>query len=249
MNQVFYTLNGEQPTQEVDKVMFSCVKDQVDKCANVLMDRLDLNVYVSFDFVNRSMTSRSTILNVTIMAIEGNKTIAYAEHRVYRDSKPVPGYRWYLNKIKLDPRIQNQNISGVMNCVSRYVSDELKNTSGPINRIQLRAGMKAGGYVWARKGFLPKDFKVWRNIVLKSSRDGKISGNLCDKFLQMTDEQIKNFVLTNEFREYQPAFLRTAWTGNLDTSDTERLNLFTNSDKKVSSNSNSCQVKYIKPML
>lgn len=129
--------------------------------------------------------------------------------RAFREKEGV----YTLNNMLLEftERFQNNGLATIFN---RAGIASLEFLGGSV--IDLTANIDVGGYVWLRKGFFPESKRTLDAFVEDSK---KISAELKSRWLNMTEEQARAFVLTNEFRAYKDVFLETSWDGKADISN------------------------------
>lgn len=156
---------------------------------------------ISSAYVNYESTRNGIAVSINIKDYLGVSTV-----RIVREMSSDGGTLDH-SLMALSDKVQGQGISNVVNKASLDLLD-----SFGVGKITLNANIDAGGYVWLRKGFFPDGgADVLREIVNKSR---STSDALKSKFAQMSDAQIRNFVLTPEFRDYQGAFLNSTWDGH-----------------------------------
>jgi SPP1 gp7 family putative phage head morphogenesis protein len=95
--------------------------------------------------------------------------------------------------------------------------------------IKVHANLDVGGYAWLRKGFFPAGenaVEALKKIYWAPEFIQRISG--------MSNDEVRAFVLSDEFRKYKSAFVGTHWYGSADMTDERaRAALFGQSRAKL----------------
>lgn len=131
---------------------------------------------------------------------------------------------WTLENalLVIDEKFQSKGIADSVNLVG---AQQLENLGGKI--VEVHANIDVGGYAWLRKGFWPVNGKEFIINRLRRTAD-------LDRFLKMTEAELKAFVLTEDFRKYKTAFLNSNWFGSLDITDATAYEKFTGVKKQTS---------------
>lgn len=181
--------------------------------------------------VERSPANKATQAYFTVELNSGLG--AYQDTRVRierRFAVRADGNKTLINDLlSIGEGLQKGGYADVVNAVGVEALEAYGGT-----RVYLHANLDVGGYAWLRKGVWPQgeaeDNVAFFNMrIRRAFEEGDVSKALMDKFLALTegktDEEaeiiLRRFVLTDEFREYKDAFLRTNWRGGIDVSDPE----------------------------
>lgn len=91
-----------------------------------------------------------------------------------------------------------------------------------INRIQVHANIDVGGYAWLRKGFFPDHppGRAARRLLGVAQNEKGYSAFLA-AVKDLTDEEVRAFVLSAEFSQYRNLFLGSNWYGGADLTRSE----------------------------
>lgn len=117
---------------------------------------------------------------------------------------------------QMAPKYQKRGIAKQVMAASLAAADKIG-----AEAITVEAGLDVGGYAWLRKGAFPDGGKD--ALLRLVSRRGKNHENLAllaSDFILKTgsfsDKKMREFVLSDEFREYAPIFLGAGWNGSFD---------------------------------
>lgn len=143
---------------------------------------------------------------------------------VVEDNQEVEIWRSYdpaKNEIKHDlfmlaKHNQKKGIAKQVMAASLQAADKVG-----AEKVRVEAGLDAGGYVWLRKGAFPDGGAA--SLLGIASRRGKQRHDLAQlasdfilKTRSFSENQMRNFVLSDEFRNYQNLFLGAKWNGDFD---------------------------------
>lgn len=100
-----------------------------------------------------------------------------------------------------------------------------------VNRVVLDANLDVGGYAWLRKGVFPKDAQT---LVEQISGSYELKSEFRALAANMTEQQLRHYVLTEDFRRFKPLFLGCSWVGSVDLDDDISRTAFTKSAAQAS---------------
>lgn len=126
---------------------------------------------------------------------------------------------------EISGKLQSKGIAKFVMDASVQIADKLK-----IKNIILHANLDVGGYAWLRKGFFPKD-----KAALLYAMEGKSERRAAFTALVdgMSEARIREFVLTEEFREWKDLFLGADWEGKVDLNNSTSRAALTSSAKQA----------------
>lgn len=135
---------------------------------------------------------------------------------VVREFAPYKGsFKLKNHLLELPPALQKQGIADLFNRAGVKTLEEL---GGKI--IELDANIDVGGYAWLRKGFWPSGGKKDLDYIIGARlRNGKIPEELATKWMSLSEDEAKSFVLSDKMKEFKQAFLGSNWEGSADISD------------------------------
>lgn len=101
--------------------------------------------------------------------------------------------------------------------LSRHVLNATANIAERtgINRVVLEANLDVGGYAWLRKGVFPEDVEE----LIDAAGGGDLGREFRALVRNMSEEEVRRYVLTEDFRRFRPLFLDSFWSGEADLSD------------------------------
>lgn len=101
--------------------------------------------------------------------------------------------------------------------LSRHVLNATANISERtgINRVVLEANLDVGGYAWLRKGVFPEDVAE----LVDAAGGGDLGREFRALVTNMSEAEVRQYVLTEDFRRFRPLFLDSFWSGEADLSD------------------------------
>ena len=108
-------------------------------------------------------------------------------------------------------KLQNKGLAEIVLNTTAKVSDKLG-----INKVILDANLDVGGYAWLRKGFFPEDVE---KLIDVASGKAQLLKKFEDAISNLSSREVREFVLTDAFREYRDLFLGSSWEGQIDLSD------------------------------
>jgi hypothetical protein len=129
----------------------------------------------------------------------------------------------YLKNSLLEIGSGSKN-AGLSNLVNEYGVKALHKIGG--TAIKVVANITDGAYVWLRKGYVPdgNPVEVLSNILRQNKNCPK---NLLARVDRLNPSEFKEFVTSEEFREYKEWLYRTDWKGSLDITDERSVKLLT----------------------
>lgn len=123
--------------------------------------------------------------------------------------------------LEIAPQFQGKGISSIVNRAGVAILEKLGGTS-----IAVHANLDMGAYAWLRKGFVPTE-PSWRKLIQSMRSANRIEPDLVDRLALMSMEELKVFVLTDEFKVYKTAMTDLDWHGTADISDPKVRKLLT----------------------
>lgn len=134
---------------------------------------------------------------------------------VYSDRK-IMNHSYF----EIDKKFQNKKLSDIVLRASLSIVDVFK-----LETIGLDANLDTGGYAWLRKGAYPiRGKKDIIEIAEDYARGGsperrKLLYAFLDDVEDLSDAELKKFLLSPKFREYKNIFLDSAWHGKFNLED------------------------------
>jgi hypothetical protein len=115
---------------------------------------------------------------------------------------------------------------GLANLVNKVGAEALEGFGGKV--VTLHANLETGGYAWLRKGVWPNGGAATLDkIVDTASKLNLISPELSSAWFKIPKTELRQFVLSDAFQAYKPAFLGSDWQGKIDLSKPELRAAFT----------------------
>lgn len=85
-----------------------------------------------------------------------------------------------------------------------------------VSNIRLGANLDVGGYAWLRKGFFPEG-GVNKLLVIGAQSDHRDLYQEFGTLLKgMSEQDVRSYVLSDDFRRFKDLFLESSWMGDLD---------------------------------
>lgn len=102
--------------------------------------------------------------------------------------------------------------------LSRHVLNATANISARtgINRVQLEANLDVGGYAWLRKGVFPESVD---ELIDAAGDPSELRQEFTALVRNMSEREVRQYVLTEDFRRFRPLFLDSFWGGEVDLDD------------------------------
>lgn len=127
----------------------------------------------------------------------------------------------YHKFFEIDKKLQGTGIADEVLKVSLEIADVMK-----LQTITLHANLDIGGYAWFRKGAWPNDGKAGVISLIndfgrrtRSPEAKALYYAALDAMEDLSEENLKKFVLSNEFRKFKPIFLGSDWNGSFNPND------------------------------
>jgi len=156
------------------------------------------------------------ILQVNLYAfdIEGDEIIESTV--IFNNLKGTP---WLdAEYLAINPEMQNKGLSRLF---LRGYHDALERAGG--KTIKINAALERGGYAWLRAGFFPDSMAGVQNLRHAVQDSAKLTSQQKELFLLKEPDELAEFVLTDEFRQYRDALTDVQWNGSIDITDTRSV--------------------------
>ena len=114
---------------------------------------------------------------------------------------------------RLSDVYQNQGLADPVFALTRGLADRFG-----LKHLELDANLDVGGYAWLRRAILPKKSELVR-IAREGVRKGILSKGLADRLDAVPESKLRDFVVSDEFRKYKPAFMGSFWRGSANIGD------------------------------
>jgi len=214
----FYVLDNVNTTPKGEGIVRA-----VRKMAAELTERLgDDEFAFEWSITQVEIPARDTLLpieatevNLYAFDIEGDEIINFTVD-FYNLKEKAPELQ--ASFLAINPKMQNQGLSRIF---LRGSVDALQNIGG--KKVVVDAALDRGGYAWLRAGFFPDEefyHKKLRRIVFESKH---LTTEQKGAFLGKNADELREFVLSDEFRNYKKAFSGQSWVGSADITDQRTL--------------------------
>lgn len=120
--------------------------------------------------------------------------------------------------IKHDLFEMSSNLQG--KGIAKYVMDASVKMADKIDIPEIRVGanLDVGGYAWLRKGFFPRSKNLFLQIANRDE-DEDLFEEYFALVSNMSEQEIRDYVLTDDFRRFKSLFLDTHWNGSINLND------------------------------
>lgn len=126
-------------------------------------------------------------------------------------------------------KLQGKGLSSIV----LETTDKVSQRVG-ISKVVLDANLDVGGYAWLRKGFFPESVEKLLDVAVDTK-----GGNLILEFesiiSKMSDADVREYVLTEDFKRFKDLFLGSSWEGSADLSNPVTRKAFTGSANAAAS--------------
>lgn len=143
-------------------------------------------------------------------------------------SSAPPNGRIVHDLFTLDPKFQGRGLTKPVMRFTKAIAAALR-----IKEVKVHANIDKGGWQWLWKGFLPKTYgrPLWSELDMMVRRRGVVSRADADAWTLRTkglsDAEIKAFLRSEEFKQWEPRLRHIDWEGYADLTDPEvRQRLF-----------------------
>lgn len=199
MNSVLVSNTSGTPVSKiVEERMVQLAGDLIDKIGGELTAHL---------YITGTDRTDWTIL------IKKEKEILLSLNRLVNND----GSNLHNASFEIKKQLQGKGLANLVNSAGVDVLDRL---GAPSRVIRLSANLDVGGYAWLRKGFWPDRGKQALDAIVEEAfRNEKITELMYRKWVSLSSEDARSFVLSKEFSNYKPAFLNSSWRGSADVTD------------------------------
>lgn len=163
----------------------------------------------------------ASIANVSIEGKVDGKDVLIKREILSSFEDKAKSFNLKHEYFSIDEKLQGKGIANIVNKVSYNLGKE-----GFLEGALVDANIDIGGYAWLRKGAWPFDgAETIREIADNSLRYNSLKrvNDLAGEFLNiiedMSDKELRAYVLTDSFSKYKEVFLNCDWSGSFNLQD------------------------------